>query len=224
VLRGGGVRIAGVASDAGLVTRLNEEDVMAIRDQIKGISEVSGNVSGRGQVTYQNKNWSTQVQGGGPSYGRMHAASPEVGRFFTEEETRMRARIAVLGATVVRELFGSQSPIGEMIKINRVSFQVIGLLPEKGANSFRDQDDVIIIPVTTAMHRLLGRDNLDYIDIEVIDQTHMDSIQDSILELMYARKRVPPSQRQDAFQIRNMADIQSAMEESCWHPFRAEDR
>src|SRR5581483_915691 len=103
---------------------------------------------------------------------------------------------------------------GEMIKINKVSFQVIGVLPEKGANGFRDQDDVIAIPVLTAMHRLLGKDYVDYIDIEANDPSQMEAVQAATLDLMSKRHRVPLSQSQDAFQIRNMADIQAALSES----------
>jgi macrolide transport system ATP-binding/permease protein len=144
----------------------------------------------------------------------MRASQPDQGRFFTEEENRKRSRVAIIGATVARELFVSQTPIGEMIKINRISFQVIGVLPEKGANGWRDQDDIIVVPVLTAMHRLLGKDYVDSVDLEVQDSTMIDAAQDSVLNLMYSRKRVPISQHQDAFQVRNMADIQAALSQS----------
>lgn len=144
----------------------------------------------------------------------MHSLEPDVGRFFTEEENSRRARVAVIGRTLVRELFEDKNPIGEMIKLNKVIFQVIGLLPEKGANSFRDQDDQVIIPVETAMHRLMGKEYVDFIEIEVESQAAMDDVQEKTQDLLYARKRVPPSRQQDAFTIRNMADIQNALSES----------
>lgn len=148
------------------------------------------------------------------AYARMHASQPELGRFFTDEEDKKRSRVAVIGMTIVREVFGGQNPLGEMIKINRVSFQVVGVLPEKGANGFRDQDDVVAIPLLTAMHRVLGKDYVDTIEIEVRDATGIDVAQDSALDLMNIRKRVPVSQQQEAFQIHNMADIQAALSES----------
>jgi macrolide transport system ATP-binding/permease protein len=114
----------------------------------------------------------------------------------------------------MRELFGEANPIGEMIKINKVNFQIIGILPQKGANGFQDQDDVIVIPISTAMRRLLGKTYVDSIDIEARDSESVDEMQDEILNLMYSRKRVPMSQRRDAFQIRNMADIQATLSES----------
>ncbi len=214
VLRPGNVRVGGVALGAGSVTRLTLEDAAALKEKIASIKEASPTVSGRGQVTYMNKNWSTQILGASPPYAQMHAALPEVGRFFTDEENLKRSRVAVIGMSVVRGLFGEQNPIGEMIKINKVIFQVIGILPEKGATGFRDQDDVIIVPVLTAMHRVLGKDYVDYIDIEAANAGDLDTVQQAALALMGSRHRIPFSQKDDAFQIRNMADIKEALSES----------
>ena len=119
--------------------------------------------------------------------------------------------MAVIGATIVREVFNGQNPIGEMCKINKVSFQVIGVLPEKGANSFQDQDDRILVPVNTAMRRLYGKDYVDSIDVEVSSPNQTAQVQDQTIALMNARHHVPISQQEDAFQIRNMADIQAAL-------------
>ncbi|MFL6714391.1 MAG: ABC transporter permease, partial [Sulfurifustis sp.] len=214
VLRPGAVRIGGVAQEAGTTTRLTLDDVAEIKERVPDVGEASANVSGRGQVTFANKNWSTQVLGVGTAYARMRAAEPEVGRFFTEEENRSRARVALVGLTVVRELFGGENPVGETIKVNKVNFQVIGVLPEKGANGFRDQDDVVVVPVLTAMRRLLGKDYIDYVDIEARNPQVMAQVQTEVKDLMLARHRVPPAQRQDAYQLRNLADIQAALQES----------
>ncbi len=214
VLRPGARRVGGVSQEAGSTTRLSLEDVKALSEKVPGLRETAATVSGRGQVTFLNRNWSTQIMGVTSAYARMHASQPELGRFFTDEEDKKRSRVAVIGMTIVREVFGGQNPLGEMIKINRVSFQVVGVLPEKGANGFRDQDDVVAIPLLTAMHRVLGKDYVDTIEIEVRDATGIDVAQDSALDLMNIRKRVPVSQQQEAFQIHNMADIQAALSES----------
>jgi macrolide transport system ATP-binding/permease protein len=214
VLRPGSIRIGGVAQEAGAVTRLTFDDAQFIQANVPSIKGIAPSVTGRGQVTYLNKNWSTQVQGTSTSYARMRAAQPQIGRFFSPEDNRSRARVAVIGTTVLRELFGNDNPIGEFIKINKVSFQIIGILPEKGSNGYRDQDDTILIPLNTAMHRLLGKDYVDSIDIEVQDANSIEGAQQQILDLLYTRKRVPPSQRQDAFRVRNMADIQEAMSQT----------
>jgi macrolide transport system ATP-binding/permease protein len=215
VLRSGAFRGPGGAmSEAGSVTRFTVEDADLIEQRIPGVNVATANVSGRVQATFGNKNWSTLLTGGSESYARMHAMLPDVGRSFTEEENQQRARVAVIGRTLVRELFEGRNPIGEMIKINRVNFQVIGLLPEKGATGFQDQDDRILIPVETAMHRVLGKEYVDFIEIEVVSAEAMDEVQQRTQELLYARKRVPPSRQGEAFTIRNMADIQNALSES----------
>ena len=214
VLRSGAVRVGGVAQEAGNTTRLTFEDANAIKEQIFEVKEVSPSVNGRGQVTFLNKNWSTQIIGASTPYARIRAAEPIAGRFFSDEENAKRARVALVGATVMQELFGDNSPIGETIKINKVSFQVIGILPQKGANGWQDQDDVIVIPILTAMHRLFGKNYVDSIDIEASDADSVDNMQDEALQLMYSRKKVPQSQYQDAFQMRNMADVKETLSES----------
>ena len=211
VVRQGAARAGGVSLDVGTVTRLTLEDASALKEHIPIIKAVSPNVQGRGQVTFMNNNWSTQILGAGPSYAQIHTSEPAIGRFFIQQENLSRKRVAVLGMTVVRELFGDKSPLGEMIKINKVGFQVIGILPEKGATGWRDQDDVIVIPVMTAMHRLMGKDYVDFIDIEAENPEDVDPTQKAVLDLLFSRHKVPLSQQQDAFHIHNMADIKEAL-------------
>lgn len=213
VLRNGVMKIGGVSQDRGTLTRLTNDDAMEIQQELSTIKAVSPAVTCRSQATYQNKNWSTYIVASGSAYGRMHNLEPEVGRFFDEEEVSHRARVAVLGATLVHELFNDRNPVGEMIKIDKIIFQVIGVLPPRGANAFRDQDDVIVIPYTTGMKRLMGRDFLDYIDIEVNSPDNLTVTQDMVYKMMMKRHHIAPSQNQ-AFEIRNMADIQQAMAQS----------
>jgi macrolide transport system ATP-binding/permease protein len=144
----------------------------------------------------------------------MHASTPQTGRFFTEEENQKRARVAVIGTTIVRELFGDQSPIGEMIKINKVNFQVIGVLPAKGSSGFRDQDDQIIVPVLTAMYRLMGKTALDSIEVEMKAGSDMEAASDTMIAMMESRHKVAASQGTEAFNVFNMADVQAAVSSS----------
>jgi macrolide transport system ATP-binding/permease protein len=214
MLRPGAPRVGGVAMESGSVLRLTLEDVAVIRERLPAVRDASATVSGRAQAGYLNRNWSTQVLGTGVSYASMRAAQPDVGRFFTEEENRRRARVAVIGRTVLDKLFADQDPIGETIRLNKVSFQVIGVLPQKGATGFRDQDDLVVIPVQTAMYRLLGKNYVDYIDIEVNSAEEIEPTQRALEALMFARHRIPVSQQQDAVNIRNLADIQAALSET----------
>lgn len=211
VLRAGNVRVGGVMQESGVRIRISLDDVSTIKNQISGIKDVSPSSSGRGQITYLNKNWNTQVMGVAPAYEQMRASTPIFGRFFSEEENQRRTLVAVIGTTVARELFGDKSPIGEMIKINKVNFRVIGVLPEKGAAGPQDQDDRILVPVVTAMYRLFGKNYVDSVDIEVRDAADIPDVQDSLQELMNKRHRVPVSSQGDAFNVFNMADIQQAL-------------
>lgn len=214
VLRTGAMRSGGVSYDAGATARITLDDVHTLKSEITSIKDASPNVNGRAQITYQNNNASTQVLGVSASYPRMRDAQPDLGRFFTDDEVKKRNRVAVIGRTVMKELFETKNPIGEMVKINKVIFTVIGVLPEKGATGWQDRDDLVVIPVSTAMHRLYGKNYVDFVDIEVASAVQISETQDSILNSMFTRHKVPPSQREDAFQVRNMADIQSALQES----------
>ncbi|MBV2169354.1 MAG: ABC transporter permease [Bdellovibrio sp.] len=214
VLRAGNVRVGGVVTQESSRIRLSMEDVMAVKNQVVGIRDVSPSSTGRAQVTYLDKNWNTTILGVTPSFAKIRASEPIYGRFFSDDENRKRALVAVVGITVVRELFGNKSPIGEMIKINKVNFRVVGVLPEKGTAGPQDQDDRIVVPVSTAMYRLFGRNYVDSVDVEVARAEDIPAVQDSILEVMNGRYRVPLSAQGDAFQIFNMADIQKAVDAS----------
>jgi len=210
IVRPGARRLRGVALEAGTITRFTLRDAEAIA-RLPQVKRVSPSVWGRGQIVYANKNWNTRVQGTGVDYAPMRASIPTVGRFFTEEELRVRRKVALLGTTVVRELFENTNPVGATVKINRINFRVIGVLPEKGATGWRDQDDTVIIPVTTAMYRLLGKDYVDSIDAEVKDPALMEEAQGAMRELIIKRHHLA-NQEQETFQIRDMSEIQEAIE------------
>lgn len=214
ILRSGNARAGGVAQENGARIRIMIDDAREIAASLPDVKSVSPTVTGRGQVQYGSKNWNTSVQGAGTAFEEMHTSTPQTGRFFTEEENQKRARVAVIGTTIVRELFGDASPIGEMVKINKVNFQVVGVLPAKGASGFRDQDDQIIVPVLTAMYRLMGKTALDSIEVEMKPNTDMSAAQDSMISMMESRHKVATSQGSEAFNVFNMADIQDAVAQS----------
>ena len=214
VLRAGNVRVGGVMQESGTRIRITMDDATAIKNQIPEIQDVSPNVTGRGQVTYLNKNWNTSIVGVTPSYARMRTSTPDYGRFFSDDEVRQRALVAVIGRTVARELFGEKNPIGSLLKINRINFMVIGLLPEKGASGPQDQDDRILIPVQTGMYRLFGKNYVDSIDIQVKNKNDISSVEEKVKEAMIKRYRIPLSSSDDAFQIFNMAELQNAISQS----------
>jgi macrolide transport system ATP-binding/permease protein len=210
VLMPGSMKTHGVAQGAGAVTRFTETDAREIPEEIHTITSVAASVTGPAQLVYGNKNWRSSVIGTVPAYAPMRSLKAERGRFFTEEEVRMRSRVAVLGVTPARELFGDADPLGEYIKINRVNFQVIGVLKEKGAMGWRNQDDIVGIPLTTAMRRLMGKDYLDMIDVQVESASALAATEKALRAFVKRRHRLPEDD--ESFDVLNLAEIQSAFQ------------
>ncbi|MFH0762923.1 MAG: ABC transporter permease, partial [Candidatus Omnitrophota bacterium] len=210
-VRPGSSRVHGVALEAGAVTRFSFSDVDAIGKLKDEISRLYPSVTGRGQLVYANNNWNAQVEGVGVGYPQMRAAVPTVGRFFSEQEVRLREKVALLGLTVVKELFGDSNPIGQSIKINLINFKVIGILPEKGGSGWHDQDDIVIIPITTAMYRVFGKQYIDAIYAEAKSPQLLEAAQESISKTIIKEHRLNKDE-EDSFQIRNMADIKNTLE------------
>lgn len=215
VLRTGSRRgSSGVMQEIGGTARLTPSDAVFLQQAIPSISRISPSVRSFSQIVYENKNWNTSVEGVWPDYEFMRNATPIIGRFFTSEEDQSRQRVAVIGDTVYRELFGEEDPIGQMIKINRVNFQVIGVLGNRGEGGWRDPGDNIFIPLNTAMRRLFGEEYVDRIEIEVSDFSLMEEVSQVIPEMLVARKRIPDAFSDGAYRIRNLAEIQEAATES----------
>ena len=199
----------GVSQGQGGASRLTEQDAQAIREEVAHVIHVSSQLDSTCQVKAGNKNWSTRVEGVDPDYEVMRSYQPTFGRFFTEEEGRQRARVALIGVTVLRELFGETNPVGQEVKINRQTFTIIGVLPEKGSSGFRDNDDIILIPLQTGMYRLFGEKYVERIDSQVDEAENMERVQADILALMAKRHRI--GNKENPFQIRNLAEIQDTM-------------
>jgi len=206
-IRPGSAKIHGVETTA--ATRLTFDDVRAIKE-VAGVKQVGPQVTGQGQLVFGNKNWNTRVVGATPEFASMKNQEPVAGRFFNAAEDQTRQRVVLIGKTVKEALFGSDEPLGQTIKINRVSFQVLGVLPSLGANAFHDQDDVVVVPLMTAMKRLLGKDYVDQVDVEIADLKDMPAAQEEINQLIIRRHRLTPD-RYNSFNIRNFADIQAAI-------------
>jgi macrolide transport system ATP-binding/permease protein len=210
VLMPGSMKTHGVAQGAGAVTRFTETDAREIPDEIHTVTKVAPSVTGGAQLVYGNKNWRSSVIGTVPDYASMRSLTAERGRFFNDEEVRMRARVAVLGVTPARELFGDADPLGEYIKINRINFQVIGVLKEKGAMGWRNQDDIVGIPLTTAMRRLMGKDYVDMIDVQVESASALPATEKALRAFVRRRHRLPEDD--ESFDVLNLAEIQSAFQ------------
>ncbi|NTV28680.1 MAG: ATP-binding cassette domain-containing protein [Candidatus Omnitrophica bacterium] len=214
MVRPGSSHSGGVSLGAGAYTRFTFQDGSAIAKLSDSVSNVCPSVTGHIQLVYGGKNWSSQLEGVGPSYEEVRAAKPVAGRFFTAEEVTSRAKVALLGTTVVKQLFGDDDPVGQTLKINRVNFTVIGVLPSRGASPFRDQDDLVVIPVTTAMYRILGKQYIDSFYVQAIDPNATDQAQQEVQDALAKQHHLTAKEATDAFQVRNMSDIKQAMESS----------
>ncbi|MBF0483420.1 MAG: ABC transporter permease [Candidatus Omnitrophica bacterium] len=214
VVMPGSSKSHGVSLQTGATTNLTFQDADALSKGSENIDRVSPAVSGRVQLVYGNKNWNTSLEGSSTNYEQVRAATPIAGRFFTDEEVKSRSKVVLLGTSVVKQLFDTENPIGKTIKINLNNFQVIGILPSHGASTFRDQDDTILMPITTAMYRVLGKQYIDDIYVQARGPEFVDPAQDDISRIIERQHHLTTKDEDTAFQIRNMSDIKQALESS----------
>jgi macrolide transport system ATP-binding/permease protein len=194
----------------GAVSRLDKDDAKAILKEVLNVSNIDLNVNGNEQLVYGSNNHSSSVLGTTEKYAKMRAAVPVYGRFFTEDEDINLKKVAVIGQTVADELFGEDDPLGKTIKIKRKNFSVIGILPLKGSSGFQNQDDMVIIPLNTAMRVILGKKYVNSIWVEVSDVKFMPMVEQDILDLMRRRDNIP-DYKDDSVRVRNLEEIQSML-------------
>jgi macrolide transport system ATP-binding/permease protein len=200
----------GVRQKPGAVSRLTLDEATHVDGRIPTVAAVSGSVSGAVQVVWGHNNVSTTLNGVMPGYETIYAARPTYGRFFTEEECLTRKRVALLGTTVLAGLFGNENPIGATIEINHVPFTVIGVLPAKGSNGTSDADDVIVVPLETAMYRVLGKKYVDWIDTSASSANVIDTTQDELLDLTRGWPHIP-GVINDSYRVINLVAIAQAL-------------
>ncbi|MDG0816277.1 ABC transporter permease [Bdellovibrio svalbardensis] len=180
---------------------------------VPAIKNVDTQVYGDVTVSYQNKNSVVELMGATPTIEGMQNFKPIMGRFFTEDENHMQARVALIGQTVAQNLFGDQNPVGSMIKLNKAEYQVIGLLPRKGATAYKDRDELIIVPLRTGMNRILGRKSLAVMTVEAVDSAYMNRAQASVDDWFYEYRQLKDGEAKN-YEIRNMNDIQQLYTQS----------
>jgi putative ABC transport system permease protein len=176
-------------------------------------------VRGTAQTVYGNTNWSTIIQGVTPEYLVAREWGIADGKMFGQEDVDAATKVAVLGQTVAQQLFGESDPLGQTIRIKQVPFSIVGVLVPKGQSSFgQDQDDVVMIPLTTAKKKVLGANQSNPravrdISVRVRDAALMGEAQDQIRALLRQRHRLQSNQDDD-FSVRVLADLFAAQEES----------
>ena len=201
----------GMRTAAGTSVKLKLGDSDAIKAKIKNIDYVSPTVSNSYQIVNGNQNWNSTVQGVTPEYMAIRSLIVGTGSFITADDVASRNRVAVIGTTVATNLFGSANPIGQNIRINNAPYKIVGVLQSQGQSSVgQDQDDVVIIPLTTAQERLLGITYIKSINIQVSDANKMDQVQEEVENLLRQRHHIS-GDKEDDFSVRNLTTLMKTM-------------
>ena len=210
----GTVTQGGVRAGFGSVTSLTPDDAKAIERECDAIRLVSPGVRTVAQVVNQSQNWSTAIIGAAPEYEEIRNWPVVSGRYFTQQEVDAAAKVCILGKVVKDNLFGSQDPIGQVVRIKRIPFQVIGVLSEKGQEGYGgDQDDTVIVPYTTAQKKILGITHIGLILTSINEGYPTETAQEQVQLLLRQRHRIG-SDKDDDFIMRSQVQIASAAKET----------
>jgi putative ABC transport system permease protein len=211
----GTVTAGGVRMGMGNTTTLLPEDADAIRRECPAVVAVAPTVRTAAQVVYGSQNWGTSIQGTTPDFAIIRQWPVDDGVFITDSDVRGSAKVAVIGKNVVDNLFGADDPVGATIRIKDIPFKVVGVLSYKGGGGMGgNQDDVIIIPLTTAQHRLMGITNVNSISVSAASESRVTEASDQITDLLRDRHKIRPGGDQDFFIFTQMAIASSAEETS----------
>ena len=207
----------GMRWGSGTVPTLTVDDSKAILSEVPAVKYVAPNLQGVAQVVYGNQNWSTSVNGTTPEVLDIREWPIVSGRPFTQQDVDGATKVCLLGKTVVDNLFGGIDPVGQIIRIKKVPFTVVGVLGSKGQTTFgQDQDDTIFVPLTTAQKRLFGMQfpgMVRVIAVQAKEPELMKEAEDQINALLRQRHRIQPSQDND-FTVRNLTEVMASAQQS----------
>jgi putative ABC transport system permease protein len=208
----GTVTAGGARSGMGSITTLTPEDALAIKAECPTIEAVAPMVRTVAQVVYGNTNWGTQVQGTTPDFVFIRQWPVESGVFITDSDVRGAAKGCVLGQNVKQELFGESDPVGQMVRIKDIPFRVAGVLAAKGGQGFGgNQDDIVVVPITTAQRKLLAITHVNSILLSAVSESAVDQASDQITDLLRQRHRIRPDGDPD-FMIFTQKEIATSAE------------
>ncbi|MDA1117735.1 MAG: ABC transporter permease [Proteobacteria bacterium] len=210
---------SGVRLGVGSNYTLSEDDAIAISREIPDALAAPA-LRGGAQVIWGNANWATQIYGTTPDYLTVRQWPLAAGRSFEPQEMTGAGKVCLVGQTVVRQLFGNTDPIGQLIRIKRVPFTVVGVLENKGQSMMgTDQGDIVVLPIATARSRVLGTANLakqravSTIWVKVADGADTKVIEEQVRQLLRQRHRLQAG-AEDDFSLRNLAEVMAAQEAS----------
>jgi len=215
----GSVTSSGMRMGTGAAVTLTESDARDLAAQCPSVAVVAPVVRGGSQLVYENANWGSITMGVTPGYLTIRDLSIAKGAPFTQHDVDAATKVVVLGQTVVDNLFGDIDPIGKSIRVKKVPFTVVGVLARKGQSPMgQDQDDIVLIPLSSAKRKVLGiksanADAVDSIMLQATTDQKMQAAQDEAQALLRQRHHLQPAQDDD-FSIRNMQEIFAAQESS----------
>jgi putative ABC transport system permease protein len=207
-VQSGTVNRGGMRMGWGATKTLIYEDMVAILGECPSVKAAAPGSQATAQVVFGNDNWSTTVNGTEPQYFDIRSWPMAEGSSFSQDDVSMAANVAVIGETVRKNLFGATDPIGETVRINNLPFKVVGLLIAKGTSAAmgQDQDDIILVPITTLQKKITGQDWLRWIMVSAVSKDASYTAQQQITALLRDRHRIRSAQDDDFF-VRNLADM-----------------
>ncbi len=215
----GSMTSGGVRMGAGSRSSLTDDDAYAMQRELSDVQAAAPTLRGTGQVVFGGTNWSTQFYGVTPEYFEVRNWTIASGKAFEAVDITGAGKVALLGETVARSLFGDSDPIGQIVRVRKVPMEVIGVLERKGQNLMgQDQDDVILMPISTARNRVLGGTqakvrSVGSISVKIREGADMAQAEAEMRTLMRQRHRLQAGQDDD-FSLRNLSEVLGAREES----------
>jgi putative ABC transport system permease protein len=210
IISSGSVTSSGIRTGWGGAGTLKIEDAEAIRREMPDLTAVSEEVSTITQVAAGNQNWSTRILGESADYFDLRRWPLIDGAPFTAQDVRSANKVCVIGQTTARQVYGNDSPIGQVLRVKNVPFTITGLLTAKGfSTQGPDQDDVVVMPYTSAMKRVLGGTTLRAINVQVGDANELNVAQQQIISLLRQRHNIRTG-RDDDFTVRTQQEIADA--------------
>ncbi|OIP34794.1 MAG: multidrug ABC transporter substrate-binding protein [Deltaproteobacteria bacterium CG2_30_66_27] len=206
----GSTTSGGLRSGFGSTPTLTMDDARAIGKELPAVALASPASRTSGPVVYGNQNWSTILQGVSPEYFEMRDWKTGDGRHFTTQEMDAAVKVCLLGSTVAENLFGPEDPVGKIVRIKRAPFTVVGVLESKGQSpNGQDQDDIVILPVTTLLKKLAGSahsGSIGVVLVQAVDGEHVKEAEREATSLLRQRHRIAPGQDAD-FSVRNLSEM-----------------
>ena len=204
----GTVTRGGMRMGWGATKTLIYDDMVAIQRECPAVSAAAPGSQSSAQVVFENDNWATQLSGTEPQYFSIRTWLFQEGASFSQDDVETAANVAVIGETVRKNLFGATDPIGETVRINNLPFKVVGVLAAKGTSAAmgNDQDDIIIVPITTLQKKITGQNWLRWIVVSAVSREASYTAQQQITALLRDRHRIRSGQDDD-FMVRNLADM-----------------